>query len=123
MLEKKEIIVAFSQKTNIFFIFLFGGIIFYTTVKLLSSSSTFEIAVTSIVFVVVIMTIILCYSFQKSTIIITESSITYSGGFLKKTISFNEILSANIIQKKISQIYVIKFGHIMHLKKKTDSLN
>ena len=100
MLEKKETIIAFSQKTNIFFIFLFGGIIFYTAVKLLSSSSTFEIAVISIVFVVVIMTIILCYSFQKSTIIITESSITYSGGFLKKTISFNEILSTNIIQKK-----------------------
>ena len=100
MLEKKETIIAFSQKTNIFFIFLFGGIIFYTAVKLLSSSSTFEIAVISIVFVVVIMTIILCYSFQKSTIIITESSITYSGGFLKKTIPFNEILSTNIIQKK-----------------------
>lgn len=83
-----------------FFIFLFGGIIFYTAVKLLSSRSTFEITSTAIIFIIIIMTSILCYSFQKSTIIITESSITYSGGFLKKTISFSEILSANIIQKK-----------------------
>ena len=106
-----------------FFIFLFGGIIFYTAVKLLSSRSTFEITSTAIIFIIIIMTSILCYSFQKSTIIITESSITYSGGFLKKLFHSVKYYLQTLYKKKISQIYVIKFGHIMHLKKKTDFLS
>ncbi len=100
MLEKKEIIIAFSQVTSIFFSVLFGGIVFYIISKLLSSHSTLETTIITIVLVIIIMASILCYSFQKASITITEESITYSGGFLKKTIKFKNILSANIIQEK-----------------------
>ena len=87
MLEKKEIIIAFSQVTSIFFSVLFGGIDFYIISKLLSSHSTLETTIITIVLVIIIMASILCYSFQKASITITEESI-------------KNILSANIIQEK-----------------------